>query len=814
MAEIQNPYVAGSPLSGTEMFFGRDDVFEFVKQTLAREHGDHVIVLYGQRRTGKTSVLKQLHRHLDARYLCVFIDLHLLELNGLSGFLWQLARHIRRELERDHTIALPALDRESFLADARDSFRSLFLDQVWAAIGDRQLVLMVDEAVRLQEQISADKLERDVFDYLRHLMQHYPRLRFLFSLGSGLEEMEREYAFLFSVGLYKKISFLERPVAEALITEPVRGCYELEPAAVARVYQTTSGHPYYTQLLCHSLFNRWHEQPTARLAEADVNGVLEEVTERGSAALKNVWDDSTLGERVAMAGLAAAIGNEARVVRTADLPGFWNAHGLDMPPGESGRAFRTLLGRDILVGDDCPTFTVEMQRRWIEKWCRPEWIRQEVADALEAEEAAAGAAGPVARGFRLFEPTPAPPEPEPAPPSSAPPPPAKTGPWASLTGELKLSPVRLLGLVMLVIVLTTLIMTLRSFDPPSASQPTPTPPPLLHGDELHPLIFEAADKARIPRIALLALAEAETGRRSDVEAWPAVYAGWARQRVALTDLGEVVSNPRARAEGDDTLERVVNSSKKAGPAGDRAAVVLKKYLPDPDPTRDQILDALLAYRAENTEASVDHIRSRDLPRYQEALTWAEGYLRATASPSPVVAVTTQTPASMPLPVTGTATPVVAAPTSRFNPAEPTVLQTMDWDDSPAATTWMLRSLGRNVSLGEVTTQMALGRVASPQDGLLDASGARLARMIMTTWNEKAFNKAPVSFDEVAALAGRSPVAIGGRAWRHWTGVRGVNAEGELELANPAGIGSQFGQQRLNREQFEVLGPFSAVWIEP
>jgi hypothetical protein len=204
MAEVQNPYVAGSPLSGTEMFFGRDDIFDFVKQTLAREHGDHVIVLYGQRRTGKTSVLKQLHRHLDARYLCVFIDLHLLELNGLNGFLWQLARHIRRELERDHQITLPALDREAFMTDARDAFRSLFLDQVWAAIGDRQLLLMVDEAVRLQEQISADRMERDVFDYLRHLMQHYPRLQFLFSLGSGLEEMEREYAFLFSVGLYKK----------------------------------------------------------------------------------------------------------------------------------------------------------------------------------------------------------------------------------------------------------------------------------------------------------------------------------------------------------------------------------------------------------------------------------------------------------------------------------------------------------------------------------------------------------------------------------------------------------------------------------
>ena len=102
-------------------------------------------------------------------------------------------------------------------------FETVFLDAVWQVLGeDDHLVLMIDEVVRLDEEVTAGRLKREVFDYLRHLMQHFARLDFVFSLGSGLEQMEKDYAFLFSVSLYHRISFLEPPAARALITQPVR----------------------------------------------------------------------------------------------------------------------------------------------------------------------------------------------------------------------------------------------------------------------------------------------------------------------------------------------------------------------------------------------------------------------------------------------------------------------------------------------------------------------------------------------------------------------------------------------------------------
>lgn len=382
MANQVNPYIAGSPVTGTEMFFGREDVFTFVSQTLTGRHQDQVIVLYGQRRTGKTSVLYQMHRHLGPRYLPIFVDLHGLALNSLADFLWELANHTRRSLKRDHGIELPPLDRVEFMADPRHGFEIIFLEQVWANSGDRHLLLMLDEAVRLQEQVRAGKLDVEVFAYLRHLMQHQARLNFLFSLGSGLEEMEKTYALLFNVALYKKISFLERSAAEALIIEPVRDLYQLEPAAVERILDVTSCHPYYSQLICHGLFNRWQQNQDSPLTVADVEATLDEAVERGLAVLKHVWEESEATERAVLAGMSAAIDDHSKSASVEEINQVWRKLNVFIPPGETAKAIRSLIARDVITGHDRYRFTIDLQRRWLRQYERLEWVKEEIAEEI------------------------------------------------------------------------------------------------------------------------------------------------------------------------------------------------------------------------------------------------------------------------------------------------------------------------------------------------------------------------------------------------------------------------------------------------
>ena len=400
MTEVINPYIAGNPVTGEEMFFGREDVFTFVRQTLHGQHRDQVIVLYGQRRTGKTSILYQMHRNIDPRYLCIFIDLHGLSMDSETVFLWELANQIRRVLARDHRIALPTINRADFEADPRSYLANDFLDQALQAVGDRHILLMLDEAVRLQEQVHAGKLDKAIFEYLRHLMQHYDRLNFLFSLGSGLEQMEKEYAFLFNVALYKKISFLDRQSAVELITEPVKDYYRVEPDAVERILSITSCHPYYTQLLCHSLFNRWRQQGGQTMNVSDIEPVLEEVVERGLAVLKHTWEDSTPGEKAVVAGLAAAMGEQNRRVSVADISWAWDALDVVVPRDQMAKATESLTARDVISNGDQIRFRVDLQHLWVRKYRHLEWVKEEIREQIETwpvkvTDAASAARNPV-----------------------------------------------------------------------------------------------------------------------------------------------------------------------------------------------------------------------------------------------------------------------------------------------------------------------------------------------------------------------------------------------------------------------------------
>ena len=377
MSDVVNPYIAGNPVTGSEMFFGREDVFQFIRQTLIGQHRDNVIVLYGQRRTGKTSVLYQMRSHVDARYLCIFMDMHGFALDGLGGFLWDLANHILRILRRDYQIQLPPLNRAEFMADPRSFFENEFLNQVRSSIGGRHILLMLDEVVYLQEQVQASKLEPEIFEYMRHLMQHYEWLNFLFSLGSGLEEMEKEYAFLFNVGLYKKIAFLDHHAASDLITQPVKGYYQVEPAALERIYHITSGQPYYTQLLCHCLFNGWQRQHMPSIKVRDVDEILDEAVERGSAVLKYDWEELTTGEKVIVAGMVVAMGKKNHAVSVKEIDRAWRRHNVTIPEGEMAKAIRSLIARDVIVGQEMYAFTVDLQRLWVQKYRRIAWVKEE-----------------------------------------------------------------------------------------------------------------------------------------------------------------------------------------------------------------------------------------------------------------------------------------------------------------------------------------------------------------------------------------------------------------------------------------------------
>lgn len=146
---------------------------------------------------------------------------------------------------------------------------------------------------------------------------------------------------------------------------------------------------------------------------------------------------------------------------------------------------------------------------------------------------------------------------------------------------------------------------------------------------------------------------------------------------------------------------------------------------------------------------------------------------------------------------------------------PAELQDVPWDCAAASLAWALQAAGHPYTEAQVVAGLGPTRI-SPVYGLLDASGAGIVDWLATV-GIAAENNPQASWADVIAAAGYQPMLCGGRQWCHWTGVRlwggmfGATYEDMLALANPA-PGYMGVDQLLYHNQFQMLGPFSAVWF--
>jgi hypothetical protein len=316
MAEKINPYIAGAPVQEARMFFGREDVFSWIERSLAGKYVDHILVIHGQRRVGKTSVLKHLPSRLPDTYVTTFIDLQGRVSTTLSRFLWWLAREIAKSLAEDG-IQLPRPEREDFAQDS-EYFENQFLTSLEEKLGDKNLLLTFDEFDTLTTTAAQEGLALPFLAILKRLMEH-EKLNFIFSIGSAgrkLENMQATYTAFFKQALYKKISFLNKEDAQDLIIQPVEGIMDYDQAAVDYIFKITSGHPYFIQLVCHELFSTCQKTEYWQVGKATVEAVLDSVVERGTVNLKFVWDEANNLEKWVLASLAIFEGDGLAFFRT------------------------------------------------------------------------------------------------------------------------------------------------------------------------------------------------------------------------------------------------------------------------------------------------------------------------------------------------------------------------------------------------------------------------------------------------------------------------------------------------------------------
>jgi outer membrane protein assembly factor BamB len=369
---IKNPYIVGPPVTGEVSFYGREDIFQFVNNVLDSAN-ERVIVLYGQRRIGKTSVLHQLTRNLSPKFHTVFFDLMGHARDSLPKVLFSLATIIAKSLE-----ILPPKSAE--FENAENYFQDVFLPKAYEELGEKRLLLLFDEFDVLgDEPLTGTAAIETLFLYFRQLIADESRLAFVFVVGRRIEELTMEYQSIFKQAQYKRISLLERDEAVRLVTEPVKGVIGYDPDAVDALLDLTACHPYLTQLMCSEVFNYVRRDKKTHVSVEDVNAVVGSAIETGTGGLTWFWEGVPRAERFILAALAQVC-DEKGVASMEDIRKALQSHRIRLIGQELTEAPRRLEEWEMLSeeGHDCYRFNIELVRRWIAEQHPLEKARREI----------------------------------------------------------------------------------------------------------------------------------------------------------------------------------------------------------------------------------------------------------------------------------------------------------------------------------------------------------------------------------------------------------------------------------------------------
>ncbi len=316
-----SPYVTGSPLDpkhGHDVFYGREELIKKISRQIAT-HGN-VVLLEGNRRAGKTSVL----RHLEGTsaipgWLAIYSSLQGAE--GASQVVGVPTAEVFREIARSIATTItkliagiplpngqvlaagkPALgvaracregiSTESPFADFRE-----YLELVLAALKPLKLglVLMLDEFDKLQEGIDNGVTSPQVPENIRFLIQTYPGFSAILTGSRRLKRLREEYwSALYGLGMSIPVTTLDAESARKVVIEPVRDQLAFSQEAVERVIEVTARHPYLMQCLCNRIFDYAVQTKSRSITAGVVNDAALGMV-RDNEHFASMWDYAGFG---------------------------------------------------------------------------------------------------------------------------------------------------------------------------------------------------------------------------------------------------------------------------------------------------------------------------------------------------------------------------------------------------------------------------------------------------------------------------------------------------------------------------------------
>jgi (p)ppGpp synthase/HD superfamily hydrolase len=301
MQPLLNPYTTEEVYTRGS-FYDREEPLDFLLKWLDEPLPASSMILHGQRRVGKTSLVKYLiNEFLTPRHsiLPIYITFQNVDVSSTNSIIFDIAKCVADAVPQP-------------VSGPGGGGAITWLNDVLHKASKRypRVLIVLDELNVLMDLEKEGKLDSNIYDNLRGLMAEHRSVNWLrviqdthffdpsLWLSAGtLMSNPREF----------QLRHLDLDWSRKLIVEPTKKCgitLQSEKRLIGDILELTSGSPYLINLICFELVNRVRNLRRSNITPQDLEHVVNRVIFEGDRFFDHFLRNLTGIKRVVMAAVA------------------------------------------------------------------------------------------------------------------------------------------------------------------------------------------------------------------------------------------------------------------------------------------------------------------------------------------------------------------------------------------------------------------------------------------------------------------------------------------------------------------------------
>lgn len=312
--DFENPYIAhvkSNAVKDKSMFKGRDELIANICQFVLDDYKGYV--LYGQKRSGKSSVLYHITQQLREGHKAFAVDYTMgnnivqdseSENESMANLFYTITSEIGRaikEVDRDvyRESGCHIVKRKEFEDYPDKTFRE-YIDFYRDIIVEKlhyeqdKIVLIVDEFTYLYYHILEGHISPRIMEFWKGLIDSRV-FSFVFAGQDAMPRFMDDFQNVFASMHPQELTYIDEKYARELIEEPIwnkqKNCSRYHPDAVDEIIKLTACSPFYIMILCSELVKYTRQRKRLPILVSDVNALVQRMICNESSISRRDFDN-------------------------------------------------------------------------------------------------------------------------------------------------------------------------------------------------------------------------------------------------------------------------------------------------------------------------------------------------------------------------------------------------------------------------------------------------------------------------------------------------------------------------------------------